>query len=351
MQKNRKSDSVYQTLRQEIIDLPPGTPIPSVRELMRRLEVSQITVTRALKLLKEEGLVEAQVGQGSFRSGLCNGVVRRRLVMLTGNYMSSFEMEMRRVFQQYFEWNGYIFELMVYDHRHIRLEPEAIRGTAADAVIFNLNQDFTPELITQVAGLKLPLVFIDIMPQTLPLDAVCTDNELAGAMVANCFLQNGHRKCAMLQAMPEFHSVISRRRSFLRQLQLAGYAGKLIDCHTRSGENSTENAYRAFCEYVRENGCDFTALFCDNDLGALGVLKACHDLGIEVPKDLSVIGFDNLVECGYFQPSLSSVDQNVAEWAAETEKILKARFLNDGRRSIQSCVAPKLILRDSMSSI
>lgn len=351
MQKEKKSDSVYQALREQIINLAPGTPISSVRELMRDLGVSQVTVTRALKQLKEDGLVEAQVGHGSFRSRLYNGAVRRKLVMLTGDYMSGFEMEVRRVFQKHFEESGYLFKLMTYDHKSIRFDVDAVHDSGADAVIFNSNQDLTFDLVAQMSKVKLPLVFVDIMPQTLPLDAVCTDNELASAMVANWFLQNGHRRCAMLLSMPEFHSVISRKRSFLRQLQLAGYEAVLLDCHTRSGESSTGNAYRVFTEYVREHGCNFTALFCDADLGALGVLKACHDLGIRVPEQLSVFGFDNLPECGYFQPSLSSVDQNISQWAVETEKILEARFHHDERTSIQTSVVPKLVFRDSTCAV
>ncbi len=344
--KSRKFEKVYQSFKSELLHSAPGTPIASVRELMRRYQVSQITVTRALKQLQEDGLVESKVGYGSFRSGN-NERDCRNIVFLHSDYPSSFDSLVNRVFEKHFTERNYRFRMLSYDHRRIRVDRSILNG-GVDAVIFNLDQNLSPDLLLQLTGWPIPIVFIDIMPQTIMLDAVCADNEMGGAMVANYFLRHGHRRCAMLQSLPEGHSPVSRRRSFLRQLKLSQGESVFINCETQGGENSTANAYRTFTAYIKEHGLDFTALFCDSDLGSLGVLKACHNLGIRVPEDLSIIGFDNIPECGYFQPSLSSMDQDIPRWAEEAEKILIARLNGDSRPVFQSYVEPKLILRDSV---
>ena len=74
--KSRKFEKVYQSFKSELLHSAPGTPIASVRELMRRYQVSQITVTRALKQLQEDGLVESKVGYGSFRSGKIHSFIQ-----------------------------------------------------------------------------------------------------------------------------------------------------------------------------------------------------------------------------------------------------------------------------------
>lgn len=344
--KSRKFEKVYQSFKSELLHSAPGTPIASVRELMRRYQVSQITVTRALKQLQEDGLVESKVGYGSFRSGN-NGSDCRNIAFFHSDYPSSFGHLVNRTFEKYFTERNYHFKMISYDHRHVHVERSMLNG-GADAVIFNQDQNLSPELLVQLTSWSIPIVFIDIMPQTIALDAVCADNEMGGAMVANYFIRHGHRRCAMLQSLPEGHSPVSRRRSFLRQLKLSQTESVFINCETQGGENSTANAYRTFTTYIKEHGLDFTALFCDSDLGSLGVLKACHNLGIRVPEDLSIIGFDNIPECGYFQPSLSSMDQDVPRWAEETEKILLARLNGDRRAVFQTYIEPKLILRDSV---
>lgn len=345
--KARKFEQVYQNFKSEVLHSAPGTPIASVRELMRRYQVSQITVTRALKQLQEDGLVESKVGHGSFRAG--HDSQSRSIAFFHSDYPSSFDNLVNRVFEKHFTERNYRFKMISYDHRRIRVDRSMLNG-GADAVIFNLDQNLSPELLLQLSSWPMPIVFIDIMPQTIALDAVCADNELGGAMVANYFIQHHHQRCAMLQSLPEGHSPVCRRRSFLRQLKLSQTESVFINCETQSGENSTANACRAFTAYIQKNGLNFSALFCDSDLGCLGVLKACHNLGIRVPEDLSIIGFDNIPECSYLQPSLSSMDQDIPRWAEEAEKILLARLNGDRRPLFQTYIEPKLILRDSVRS-
>ncbi len=66
---------------------------------------------------------------------------------------------------------------------------------------------------------------------------------------------------------------------------------------------------QALLERVR----DFTAVFCFNDIAAVGAIRALRDAGLEVPGDVSVVGFDDILSAAYATPSLTTVRQPLAE--------------------------------------
>jgi len=198
----------------------------------------------------------------------------------------------------------------------------------------------------RLSGVKIPVVCIDTIPQTT-LDGVGADNEFGGAMAADWFIKNGHQKCAIMLSLPHTNNPILRRRGFERQLYFGGAEMECMDCNTQPGENSTTLAYETMVNYIKRHGLTFSAIFCDTDLGGLGVLKACLDLGISVPDELSVIGFDNVPEGEYFHPAISSIDQKLSEWAVAAEEIIQARISGDKRSCFHTYIRPELILRKS----
>ena len=148
---------------------------------------------------------------------------------------------------------------------------------------------------------------------------------------------------------PQLDSTVSRRNGFAKYLMVNGITPLIIDCNTRPGEQSSARAYEKMMQLGRSGTFDCTALFCDSDLGALGVMRACHELELSVPNDLCIIGFDNIPECGFFHPALSSIDQNLGEWAVAAEKIIHA-CRNDPqvrRTGRQTLITPSLVLRES----
>ena len=344
MAHSKKVENITESLRKRVLKLLPGEPLDPIRDLMKLYDVSQVTITKAMQQLKEEKLLESRPGHGTFRS---SGNTRHpKIVMLQSNFISSFSQNVSREMEKHFTAKGYEFHLSAYDKNNVVIDKKLLNGTI-DALIINMHQDISPSLMIQINSLKIPVLLLDIMPQTVCIDAVCTDNELGGAIVANYFLSKGFTRCGMLQSMPHFHNCEARQRRFMRQLKLSGHEGIFIDCQTQSGENSTVKAYETFSAYLKENGCKIEALFCDSDLGSLGVLKACQENNIRIPEDMSIIGFDNTPECDFFHPSLSSVDQNITQWAIEAEKIISSRLAGNKQSVFRSYVTPELILRDS----
>ena len=89
-----------------------------------------------------------------------------------------------------------------------------------------------------------------------------------------------------------------------------------------------------------------TAVFVANDQMALGLLRRLHEAGREVPRDLSVVGFDDIPEAAYFTPPLTTVRQDFAELGRRCLHILLGRIEGETVPT-RAVVAPELVVRDS----
>jgi DNA-binding LacI/PurR family transcriptional regulator len=83
-----------------------------------------------------------------------------------------------------------------------------------------------------------------------------------------------------------------------------------------------------------------------NDQMALGLLRALHECGREIPKEVSVVGFDDIPEAQYFMPPLTTVRQNFAEVGRGSLRLL-LEVMNDGQAPQHLAVAPELVVRRS----
>ena len=89
-----------------------------------------------------------------------------------------------------------------------------------------------------------------------------------------------------------------------------------------------------------------TALFVANDQMALGVLRAFNEVGVQVPEDISVVGFDDQPESAYFIPPLTTVAQDFEELGRRCIGLLLDR-LESGSTGTPATVAPRLVVRST----
>ena len=92
---------------------------------------------------------------------------------------------------------------------------------------------------------------------------------------------------------------------------------------------------------------DFTAIFSSNDQMALGLVHAIHDAGLDVPGDISVVGFDDIPEAAHFWPPLTTVRQDFAELGRRCVALLLGDQDAGGDPGAPSSVIPTLVVRRS----
>lgn len=97
-----------------------------------------------------------------------------------------------------------------------------------------------------------------------------------------------------------------------------------------------------------EKARDFTAIFCFNDIAAIGAIRALKDAGLSVPHDVSVVGFDDILSAAYFTPSLTTVRQPLFEMGQRGAQVLLERIANrDKEYPAEIVMAPEFVVRES----
>ena len=99
---------------------------------------------------------------------------------------------------------------------------------------------------------------------------------------------------------------------------------------------------------ILEKSRDFTAIFCFNDIAAIGAIRALKDAGLTVPGDVSVVGFDDIQSAAYTTPSLTTVRQPLVAMGQRGAQVLLERIANrEAEFPAEIVMVPELVIRES----
>ncbi|MFE9746994.1 LacI family DNA-binding transcriptional regulator [Saccharothrix saharensis] len=179
---------------------------------------------------------------------------------------------------------------------------------------------FTPEQHALLAASAIPLVALD--PSGEPLHAIPSvgaTNWSGGIAAARHLLDLGHRRIGVVGGPPDSLGARARLEGCRAALDAAGV--RLDDRLVRTGEFTFEQG-RELGRELLERPDRPTAVLCGNDLQALGVYAAAWRLGLRVPHDLSVVGFDDIDNTRWCCPPMTTVRQPLAEMGATAARML-----------------------------
>ncbi len=170
----------------------------------------------------------------------------------------------------------------------------------------------------------LPLVQFNRYTAFEGASTVQSDNFAGGMMAAQALADAGHERIAFVAGTEDTSSSVDRERGFKEGL--ARY-GMTITARA-SGEYSYIGGRDAATKLLSSN-YSIDAAFCANDLMAIGFIDSAMERGLTIPKDLSVVGFDNSPFAGLAHYNLTTIDQNINLMATEAIDILLSAI--DGR--------------------
>ncbi|MGC3999383.1 MAG: LacI family DNA-binding transcriptional regulator [Anaeromyxobacter sp.] len=184
------------------------------------------------------------------------------------------------------------------------------------------------------------VVAVEAGPEdSVPVVAV---DQHAGAVAATQHLLDlGHATVWHLAGPSEYLEADQRLEAWRCTLEAAGRRIPPVlrgDWSARSGYELGERLLEA---------ADLTAVFVANDQMALGLLRRLHEAGRRIPRDISVVGFDDIPEAAYFTPPLTTVRQDFAEVGRRSLHLLLAQLGQGGRQWSRVVVAPELVVRGS----
>ncbi|HEY3230027.1 MAG TPA: substrate-binding domain-containing protein, partial [Roseiflexaceae bacterium] len=151
------------------------------------------------------------------------------------------------------------------------------------------------------------------------LTVIDVDNADGAQQATGCLLECGHRHIAMITGPPSWRSVHDRAHGYARALELAGIhdnPGLIAE-----GDWSYQSGYQAMQELLAR-GQAFSAVFAQNDRMAIGAMRALREAGLQVPHDISMVGYDDIPVAEYYNPPLTTIRQPMREVGALATRLL-----------------------------
>jgi LacI family transcriptional regulator len=206
-------------------------------------------------------------------------------------------------------------------------------------------------------SVPVPVVAISAHSAVQNVTNIVLDHHKAVEIALQHLYQLGHRRIAFMRGPQAIPDSAYRWQSIE---QVAGEIGLRIDpalvvridatgWSSKTGQHpmAPEIGHKPMQELL-ERTKDFTAVFCFNDIAAIGAIRALKDVGLRVPEDVSVVGFDDIQSAAYSTPSLTTVRQPLLEMGKRGAEILLKRIANrEADYPAEIVVNPELIVRES----
>ncbi|WP_274653084.1 LacI family DNA-binding transcriptional regulator [Paenibacillus humicola] len=201
------------------------------------------------------------------------------------------------------------------------------------------------EMVREVAEVnkRLPVVLINGNLPGASLHRVAVDEKAGGDMAAQYLIDLGHREIAFIGGYKQMSNTIYRVQGFISAMERNGLA--VDKRRIVYGGLSVDSGKRLMSELLGA-GTPPTAVFCANDLTAIGAIKAAVSAGLRVPEDVSVVGFDDIPFAAHSIPELTTISLKCKE-AGRTAADVLHKLITNKKVSKLTSLQPELIVRES----
>jgi LacI family transcriptional regulator len=220
-------------------------------------------------------------------------------------------------------------------------EMEALLDGSLDGVVLTTCRTSSP-LPAELAARGIPFVLLNREVDEADADVCVVDNRSGAWEVASLLADLGHRTIAGVMGPASTSTGREREAGFRDGLAERGLT--LPPRYIRRGEFSPDTGYRALAELIAETPAP-TAVFCGNDVIAMGICNAARALGIRIPQDLTVIGFDDIPMARWEVFELTTVQSDLTRLAAATADLLSRRIADPAGNRRRVVLAAHLVLR------
>jgi LacI family transcriptional regulator len=224
---------------------------------------------------------------------------------------------------------------------------EFLLGSSCDALIlhvFSVSDDYLLELNRG----SVPIVLVDRFIPEMAEQCISLDDEHGGYIATKSLLELGHTKIAYISGPLWKMDAMKRLAGHTRALKEFGL--ELDEQLVREGDFE-ETSGREAMDHLIQTGQDFTGVVCANDEMAAGAMVASRDQGLNIPDDISVIGYDNVHFTRYLHPKLSSIDCRIDEIGQMAARCVLKNVFGEKDLEIQNSFVPPLILRESVKKV
>jgi LacI family repressor for deo operon, udp, cdd, tsx, nupC, and nupG len=181
---------------------------------------------------------------------------------------------------------------------------------------------------------------------------VVLDHDLAARLALSHLTKLGHERIALMQGAEGITDAKYRWKSILSVAKQMGIAvAPELSVQLEETRQTPEAGYKVMQELLGRTR-EFTAVFCFNDISAIGAIRAISDAGLRVPEDISVVGFDDIITAAYCKPSLTTVKQPLQEMGERAAQALLDRIAHPAQEwPAEIVMEPELVVRESTGPV
>ena len=328
-----------------------STPRVTIREVAAQAGVSVATVSKVINgrygvAADTMARVNAVINDLGYQASLVAQSLRNHRTNVIGILVADlepFSAELLKGAADAIRGSG--FEMVVYSagglaDDHVGWERRylsRLSGTLIDGAVL-----VTPTVVDVNYG--APIVAIDPHTGQSELPTIDSDNLRGGQLATAHLLGLGHRRIAMLSGRPDLESSRLREQGYRQAMAAAGVpvSEDLVLVGGYDAQASAE------CTRTLLTSAEPpTAIFAANDVSAIAAIQAAVGLGLRVPADLSVVGFDNIPESALCAPPLTTVNQPIRQMGERSIQLLLRLMRGDHVEDTHITLQTDLVVRQS----
>jgi LacI family transcriptional regulator len=199
------------------------------------------------------------------------------------------------------------------------------------------------ELLTNLVGANIPIVSENSLAERANMTVIAIDNINGGRLAVKHLIERGCQRIAHLGAPEQRKAPDLRFAGYREALEAAGreYDPALV----KRFSPSIRSGFQAAMQMLKEQHPD--GFFCYNDLIAIGALVACRRLGVRVPEEAAVVGFDDIAMAALVEPGLSTIRIHQVEMGRRAGRLLLERLENNSSSIDHVTLPVELVVRRS----
>jgi LacI family transcriptional regulator len=321
-----------------------GVSLATVSRVMNNnARVSEATRNKVLAAMEQLGYRPNSIAQSlaSNRSNSVGILVSELHGPFYGEMLSGIENECRSAGKHVIIAAGHSEEASEKDGI------EFLISRSCDALILHVEAVSDDYLIKLASG-NMPIVLINRFIPRLANNCISLDNELGGYLATKQLLQQGHTQLAYMAGPMWKSDAKDRYNGHLRAM--AEYGLSFNPALLAEGDFQ-DSSGSACMQQLLAKGLPFTALVCANDEMAAGAMEVARTHGLNVPQDLSIVGFDNLILARYIYPKLTTIDYPIGEMGRMAARWVLKNIYQQQALQLKNVFEPVLVCRDSASAI
>lgn len=366
MAKKPKYRLVADDLKRKILQggLDVRMPMPNQGEVAKQYNTSEITSRRALAELVSEGLIYRVRGKGTF--------IKKVISQAPQPADHAESMEIKQIYLVHQMLRPQLFNHRFYSDLLLGLYelclengvkfhtwdvgpnfqlPSSERAGIVVLPSTNEARQLPSDILEQwKKGRRLATVHFYYPHLEIPY--IMADNLMGGFLATQHLLTLGHRRIGIIVTGK---SMVDINQEF--SLRLQGYRRALLQNQLEfdqelvvvvDGHNENEEMGESGFEQLMQLANPPTAIFTTSDYKAIGAMKAAQKRGLDVPGDISIIGYDDVLAGRYSVPTLTTINQNMDQVGRKVGQMLLGNWEeDDGTSLMKEEVTPTLIIRES----